>query len=228
MPVGTKPTEEEPIYEDSAGSWEWYYEEYYYADTGSDEEIDEEAKDELSLTFIDLFLITLSDETASLILEEISIQRWVHNMRDSITKGTTAEYLLGVGGKNVLDDLDLEKLSDMIKTQFGYFQKFAEEIRGGKLSGAQILQRIGMYGEAITNGYEQAKAKSHGITLPEYPADGNQQCVSNCRCHWDLRDDPKDSDYVLATWTLNPTAEHCVSCVDNSRKWNPLRVKKGG
>ena len=226
LPLGVKPTEDAELYEEHEGDWEWYYDEYYYYETEESTEVDEIEKDRLSLVFLDLYLEILFEETAMLILEEISIQRWVRNQRKNIRNSMIAEYLLGIGGKNTLDILDIENLKRFIRDQWQYFQKFAEEIRNGELSGAKILQRISMYGEAVTQGYEQAKGKSHGIVLPEYPADGNQQCFMNCRCHWQLEDDPADTNYVLATWTLNPLAEHCQSCLDNSRKWNPLRVRK--
>ena len=226
LPVGVKPTEDDPLFEDLSGDWEWTYEDYAYADTEAETEINEEEKDRLSLEFIDLYLDVLLENTAALILEEITIQAWVKDTRERLRSSMAAEYLLGVGGKNVVDISDIEALKALIAAQWGYFQKFAEEIKNGELTGARILQRVGMYGEAITYGYEQAKAKSHAIVLPEYPADGNQQCFMNCRCHWELKDDAKDTDYVLATWKLNPAAEHCPSCVDNARAWNPLRVKK--
>lgn len=227
LPVGAKLTDDMELFEELQGDWEWYYEEYYYYETVTEEELYEEDKDDLSIAFIDLFLAILLDKTANLLLKETSIQRWVTDMRGDIRKGITAQYLLGVGGKNVLDTLDLENIGASVLTQYAFFQQFAEEIRNGELSGAQILQRIQMYGETMTYGYEQAKAKAHGITLPEYPADGNQICLSNCRCRWELVDDPNDPNYVLATWLINPFAEHCASCLDNQRKWNPLRVRRG-
>ena len=227
LPVGAKITSGDPLYEDLEGDWEWYYDEYYYHETEEEIKVDESKKDILSLEFLDLILSEyLINTTVNLILEKITIQRWTKNNREYIRNNMVAEYLLGIGGKNVIDITDMKDLKKLVKTQWSYFQKFAEEIKNGELSGARILQRISMYGEAITNGYEQANAKSHGIKLPEYPADGNQQCWSNCRCHWELADDPKNSNYVLATWKMNPDAEHCISCIGNSKKWNPLRVIK--
>ena len=227
-PVGDKPDDSEiPLYDDTKGTdWKWYYAAYYYRKEKDNYEIDEEEKDELALSFLDAFIVVMLGTTAGMILKEISIQSWTHKMRDYIKQGTAAKYLLGIGGKNVIDRIDVGEIKKLVAAQFVYLQKFAEEIRNGELSGARILQRVGMYGEAVTHGYEKAKARSHNIVLPEYPADGNQQCHMNCRCHWKLEDDPKKPEYVLATWKMNPLAEHCQSCLDNAVKWNPLRVKK--
>ena len=226
-PMGDKPTEDEPIYDDIDGDWEWYYDEHRYENVKIEAEIDPETQYENQDLFLNLVLAFFLDTTSQMILKEITIQQWVGDIRKLIKDSFISQYLFAIGGKNVIDSVDINNLKLLIKSQFSYLQKFAEEIKSGDLTGAKILQRIGMYGEAITHGYEQAKAKSHGIKLPEYPADGNQQCFTNCRCRWVLEDDKKNANYVKATWTLNPNAEHCVTCVNNSRKWNPLRVKKG-
>ena len=227
LPVGTKPTGGDTLYEDLEGDWEWDYDQYHFYETEEEITLNEEMRNELSLIFLDSFLENfMINLTIDLILQKITIQKWVKDTRDNIRNATAAQYMLGIGGKNVLDKTDIRDLKTLVRAQWGFLQKFGEEIKNGELSGAKILQRAGMYGEAITHGYEQAKAKSHAIKLPEYPADGNQQCFSNCRCHWRLIDDSSDTNYVLATWTLNPRAEHCTTCVSNARTWNPLRVKK--
>ena len=223
LPIGSKFTDGDPLYEDLDGDWEWNYNDYFYYHTEDEIEINEEIKNRLSLVFLDAFLIYMVESTAELLLRKITIQSWLKNTRKHIRNGMTSKYMFGVGGKNVLDISDINALKKLIKGQWTYFQKFAEEVKNKELTGSKILQRIRMYGEAATQGYEQAKAKSHAIKLPEYPADGNQRCYSNCRCHWELDD---DGDYVKAYWRLNPVAEHCDSCVNNSRKWKPLRVKK--
>ena len=76
--------------------------------------------------------------------------------------------------RNAMFQTDLDALSEIIKDQFGYLQKFGEEVRAGNLSASQITARSELYMEASTRAHEQAKAASFDITLPEYPADGNQ------------------------------------------------------
>ena len=60
-------------------------------------------------------------------------------------------------------------LSEIITEQFGYLQKFGEEVRAGNLSASQISARSELYMETTTRSHEQAKAASYGIELPEYP-----------------------------------------------------------
>ena len=222
-----KPTQEvdDPLYEeDYDEDWEWDGETYVYKNTNTDTEVDETEKDGISIALLDLTIAFMLAETSEMILKEQSIQEFTTSMSIAITLNVAVQYTLGSGGKNTLKESSIDWMKDFLGKQKAFFQKFAEQIREGKLTGAKILQRLGMYGEAVTEGYEQAKAASHNIKLPEYPADGNQKCLMNCRCWWELVD---DGDFVNATWKLNPIAEHCETCVNNSRKWNPLRVKKG-
>lgn len=219
----TTPTEAE--FDDIRGDWEWDNSEYAYKNNVTNEKVDEGEKNEIFNAFLDAYILYLLAESAALIKKNKTLNTWSKNLTEKINYSIIISYSFGIGGKNVLDAEDLQRIKDIAKIQTKYFRDFANDIRSGNLSGAQVLNRTALYGESSTNSYEQSKVKSHGIRLPEYPGDGNQVCLSNCRCHWDLKD---DGDYVNATWTLNPTAEHCVSCVNNSQKWNPLRVKKGG
>ena len=216
-----------PQFDDEDDNWEWLHEDFEYHNSTTGETVNESQKNQLSVDFIDLHIISLLSITAMVILKEISIQRWIRDIRWSLVKGVSAQYLLGSGGKNTIGDYDLLKIRNFITGQWSFLQKFGEEIAGGELSGAQVLSRIQMYGEASTHGYEQAKAKTHNVDLPEYPADGNQDCYSKCRCHWEIRDDANDPEFKLCYWRLNPRAEHCNVCIANAREYNPLKIEQG-
>ena len=117
---------------------------------------------------------------------------------------------------------DLDALSEIIKDQFGYLQKFGEEVRAGNLSASQITARSELYMEASTRAHEQAKAASFDITLPEYPADGNQICKARCRCRWEINE---KKDVIEAYWLLNVAAQHCDTCLSNAAKWAPYTIE---
>ena len=162
-----------------------------------------------------------------MILKNITGLQWIKDTQSNIHKGMSAQYLFGLGGKNKVSMGNSVGLSTRISNQFTYFKKFSEEVWNGELTGAQVMNRIRMYGEASTNGYEAAKAHSHNLEMPEYPADGTQDCLSKCRCHWRYEDDPNNPNYALCYWVVNRRAEHCEACLENSREWNPLRQRKG-
>lgn len=227
-PIGENPTEETPLYDDYGDSnWEWDYEKKEYRNTETELIITEEIRDGLSIDFIDLYIIGLLASTTSMILGRTTIQTWYKSVTHNILLSTSGQYMFGNGGKNVLSTLSINKIQTIVQNNKTYFKKFGQEILAGELTGAQILQRIQMYGEAVTEGYERAKAHSYNVEMPEYPADGLQDCLSKCRCRWKFEEDPQDPRYVLGYWIVNPKAEHCKACLSNQSEWNPIRVKKG-
>lgn len=226
-PVGENNTEEQPLYQDYHTNWEYDQESKEYRNKEIGEILTSTETDLLQLKFMDLFILSLITDTTSMILAEIAIQTWFERVGIKLIRGMSSHYMFGRGGKNLLTTYSIENIKLILQNNKTYLKKFAEEILTGNLSGAQILQRIQMYGEAVTEGYERAKAHSYNVEMPEYPADGMQNCLSKCRCRWILEDDPNDPDYVLGYWKVNPKAEHCKTCLFNQREWNPIRMKKG-
>lgn len=163
--------------------------------------------------------------TDDLVNSRITVQEWVFDMRKRVRDVNSAEYMLARGGRNAMFQTDLDALAEIIKDQFGYLQKFGEEVRAGNLSASQITARSELYMEAATRAHEQAKAASFDITLPQYPGDGNQDCNVRCRCRWEI-DEKKD--YIDAFWLLNVAAQHCDTCLSNAAKWAPYTIKTGG
>ena len=154
-----------------------------------------------------------------------TVQEWLYEMRQQVRDMFNAQYMLGRGGRNAMFQSDLDRQTEAIASQFDFLQAFAEEVRQGKLSAKQIAARAELYMEAATSAFEEGKAAGYGVTLPEYPGDGNQLCGVRCRCTWILV--PGASE-VRAFWTLNPLAKHCATCLGNAAKWAPYIVKTGG
>ena len=153
-----------------------------------------------------------------------TVQEWLYEMRQKIRDIFNAEYLLSRGGRNAMFQEDLDLQADAIGSQFDFLQAFAEEVKRGNLSAKQIAARAELYMEAATSAFEEGKASSYGITLPEYPGDGNQMCGVRCRCAWIIIPGKNE---VKAFWTLSPRAQHCQSCLENAAKWAPYTVKTG-
>lgn len=160
--------------------------------------------------------------TDDLVNSRITVQEWVFEMRKQVRDAHSAQYMLARGGRNAMFQTDLDALTEIIKDQYDYLQKFGEEVRAGNLSASQIKARSELYMEASTTAHEQAKAASFDITLPEYPGDGNQDCNVRCRCRWEI-DEKKDT--IEAYWLLNVAAKHCDSCLSNAAKWAPYTVE---
>ena len=150
-----------------------------------------------------------------------TVQEWLYEMRQKVRDIFNGQYMLGRGGRNAMFQSDLDNQTESIASQFDFLQAFAEQVRQGQLSAKQIAARAELYMEASTRVFEEGKASSYGITLPEYPGDGNQMCGVRCRCTWIL---VKIEDVVNAFWTLNPLAQHCQTCRENAAKWAPYVI----
>jgi len=157
---------------------------------------------------------------------KLSLSDFVKGMREEIKINNIEQYLLGAGGRNNMTPADWGRLGNRIKGQYEFMQEFGQDILDADppLTLAQIQARARMYVDSSTAMYERANALAAGMPdLPEYPADGKQDCKSNCKCHWQIEDKGKAWE---ATWVLEETAEHCESCIDNANKWSPLVIEK--
>ena len=161
--------------------------------------------------------------TDDLVNSRLTVQEWVFEMRKRVRNVNSAEYMLARGGRNAMFQTDLDALSEIIKEQYGFLQQFGEEVRAGNLSASQITARSELYMEASTHAHEQAKAASFDITLPQYPADGNQICKARCRCRWEINE---KKDTIEAFWLLNVAAKHCDTCLSNAAKWAPYTIQR--
>ena len=225
-PIGTKPSSEDPLYKNFQGNWEWDHDNHKYQNTVTKEEITEADKNDLSIVFIESVLVYFLGNVASLLHKDISIQTWLLTMRTGLQNSMGSQYMLGAGGKNTMTNAGSGRMGSTIGNQNGHLQNFAGDIQDGNLTGGQVLGRTQMYGESGTHAYEEGKADSHDIPLPAYPADGNQDCYSNCRCYWDIEDGESDTGIISAYWRLNASAKHCDTCLFNARQWNPFIYRR--
>ena len=153
---------------------------------------------------------------------ELSVQEYTLAMRRLIRKAYLSQYLLAKGGVNAMTRRDIGSLASQVLRQYGFLQNFANQIKNGELSVGQIRSRSEMYLHSSTQAFERGQASSFGIELPEYPGDGNQVCLSRCKCRWQIT--RKDDGTIEARWIMNITAEHCESCRQNAARWNPYII----
>ena len=165
----------------------------------------------------------LANLNGSLQSGDISIQRWVLDFRQRLKKTYIDQYVLARGGRANMAPQDWGKLGAMLKKQYGFLNGFADDVAAGKLSEGRIQARAELYFKSARQAYERGKEAQLGMPpLPAHPGDGSTVCLSNCQCHWDIRE---TDDEWLATWTLG-AAEHCPDCVQRAGEWAPLRMPK--
>ncbi len=129
-----------------------------------------------------------------------------------------AEYVLGRGGLRAMTDDDYRLLDELVREQRAYWERFMEDIRTGKVvTQAGITQRANLYNHAGRSFHARAMARAWGINLPTMP--GEQRCLTNCRCSWDVR---RTKEGIEATWKLGGSENTCDDCNRNARAYNPL------
>ena len=195
------------------GDWQWNQSTKRYRNTESGRIITENTLIGMRDDLVDNWRVRVQDLADDLVEGRLTVQEWTLRMRREVSNIFSDEYLLAKGGRNAMFQYDIDALSDMIRSQHGFLQNFAEEVRAGDLSKAQISARSELYMESATQAHERGKGSRHDILLPYYPADGSQICRSRCKCRWDIDESEEE---VTARWLLSVQSTHCDTCLSNA------------
>ena len=206
----------------SQGDWTWDQAVKRYQNTSTGTIVTENTLIEMRDEMIEKWRPRVQSLADDLATGKLTVQEWTLQMRRELRNVFSNEYLLAKGGRNAMFQPDLDAINEMLNTQNFYLQNFAEEVRAGSLSQAQIAARSELYAESATQAHERGKASRHAVVLPYYPADGSQDCRSRCRCRWDL---DETEDTVIATWLLNVGVKHCNTCLANAAV-EPITITK--
>lgn len=142
--------------------------------------------------------------------------------QDLIVDMMTTGYTFGRGGVDQMTDADWDALAIAIDAQIEYANGFGADIAAGDMSPDQIRARANLYTGTSVRTYEQGHAAAVGPTMPTYP--GDTVCKGRCRCTWIIVD---MGDRWECTWKMEPGANHCSTCLGNSRLYSPYVVMKG-
>jgi len=173
--------------------------------------------------FADIKALEVDRLTRRINAGTITLNAWEQGMRDNLKDGHIAEYMLGKGGKNNMTQRDYGLLGRRLRDQYHYLRGFTNDLAEGRLTERQALARAQMYANSAVAMFEKGRTEAMGMPpLPQYPADGQTICLTNCRCHLDIttRDEQWDVFWVLGE------AEHCEDCVRLSETWAPFVVPR--
>lgn len=171
-----------------------------------------------------------ADVLAASKFSDTAISRFRGAIAGQLNKASRRMVELAWADGNGSGDVPYDIAADYFDEQMNFLGDFViaiSEARGDrKIPGGAF--RAAMYGESLGQCYQKAYFRARGSRsetpmpdLPEYPRDGNQKCRVNCRCEWRIV--KRSNTQYEATWKLNP-ADHCESCIENARKWNPLMI----
>lgn len=154
---------------------------------------------------------------------QLSAEDWREKMRQEIKDEYIRQYLAARGGKSQMTQEDWGSIGGMLTEQYRYLDGFYGEVAAGSLSEGQIAARASMYVNSAREASERAHTRSQGLPdLGRYPGDGSTQCLTNCKCHLEIRETDEGWNVY---WRLGD-AEHCADCVELNAQWNPLFVSK--
>lgn len=169
----------------------------------------------------------------------ITIHQFVRQMADLIQLSHVTMWQLGAGGYNRIDQRAVDQLTTTIEEQYEYLKNYANDIlhrnrpdttlsyQRGPITYRGVRNRNIMFMESATASAERGRMTTYTPffeRLPQYPGDGNQICLTRCRCHWRIIYPRNVVSYLHAYWIARNDARTCVTCRGNSRRWNPLTV----
>jgi hypothetical protein len=140
-------------------------------------------------------------------------------MEVAIRRSQTASFIAGIAERLGVPVSAIKKpskaerkeLDTRINEQLTYLDKFARELRAGKVTPQMAQARAAMYAGPTRTTYY---ATLHP-DLPFQPGEGTE-CMANCKCEWVQKDD----GYY---WTLS-AVEHCPTCLDRASN-NPYQTE---
>lgn len=161
---------------------------------------------------------SVGELTRRLVAGDVSPAAWLRGMEASIARAHTAATISGIADRTGVTPRGLSRaeradLERAIAAQRPYLTRFAQDVRAGTLSEAQIQARADLYAGPVRRTYSESRWAN--VKLPAHPGDGSSECLAWCKCSWALRDD----GYY---WELG-TAEHCPTCNSRAASWAPWR-----
>jgi hypothetical protein len=153
---------------------------------------------------------TLDSLTRQLYAGQIDVSQWQVAVASELKDAHIAQAMFGAGGRANMGFAEFGRVGQTLREQYGFLNQFAADIAAGKVSEAQALARIKMYGNATQQSYwaeyvEENRNKKFYYrlhpaehcsdciaralgnpymkdTLQGYPGDGSTKCGANDAC----------------------------------------------
>ncbi len=151
-----------------------------------------------------------------------SLKAFEREMASIVTRGHAAAWMAGTS-ERLRIPLDSPLLSQarlsraeradikaLVQNQLGYLKDFAGA--AGDMSPGAVAARAGLYAGATRASYYKSAID---VELPCHPG-GCPDCLSNCRCSLDIRDDG-------VYWISNADDKSCAGCVSRGSDWTPYK-----
>lgn len=159
---------------------------------------------------------TLQSLTADVFAGNISIEEWQAAVALELKNAALAQAAFANGGFANMTQADFGRVGQMLREQYGFLNNFAQGVADGSITEGQAGVRIGMYSDSTEAAYWDAWRANQGggedlsnlPLLTQSPRDGNQQCLTNCRCTLDTNEDGS------VNWNVTGDQESCPDCLE--------------
>jgi len=153
---------------------------------------------------------TLESLTRSLYAGNIDLAQWQIGVASELKDAHLAQAMFGAGGRANMGNVEWGRVGQTLREQYGYLDKFAQDIASGNVSEAMALSRIDHYGDSSRQSYwNEYVEHSDGLldwhlgatekhcgrcpeiaaggpytkeTIPSMPGDGSTPCLGHCDC----------------------------------------------
>ncbi len=151
-----------------------------------------------------------------------SVAAWEQEMGRIVARGHMAGWLAGTSERlNVpldtplltekrLSDVERAEVKELVSSQLEYLKGFASS--APDMSPEAVAARANLYAGAVRGTYYKSATEAD---LPTYPG-ACEDCLSNCRCSLDIRDDG-------VYWQCVEDDKSCAGCVSRGNEWQPYK-----
>ncbi len=149
---------------------------------------------------------------------------WYDEIARQLRRYHLAGFLSGYGGERV-PKAAAAKLAQDVKTQLDFLAQFKVEIQDAAEWQKGWNARAEMYARSIQVPYWRGATKM--LPLPAMPGDGTTQCLTNCRCAWNVVTVDEAANDYDAYWVYGATERHCQTCRERESQWSPVQIRGG-
>lgn len=96
---------------------------------------------------------------------QIELADWQRRVAGEVRDSRMVAYMAARGGKNAMTQADYGRIGGRLSNDFRHLDTFAQEIKVGMLSPAQIKARADLYGEVTIQSYNDGTVAAHRETL---------------------------------------------------------------
>lgn len=199
---------------------------YRYKDSGKF--VSSEAVRNLTEKHIDQLKTDINTIADKLVEGKINVATWEETTARALKDLHIENFTLGRGGLRQVSARDYGIIGSELKKEYQYLRGFSQDILAGKLSEAQLRDRVSKYVDSAYGTYELGRAESHRdagynwerrirnaaiscdscvtyaargwVMIGGTPAIGSDcECRSRCRCHKEYSDNHKRPTDSLLT-----------------------------